>query len=1234
MRLGRYDVVGQIGRGGMGTVYEAIEREHGTRVALKTLTSVDPDRLRRFKHEFRAVADLAHPNLVPLYELGCDDDLWFFTMERLEGVVDIIEWIREAPTIEDTAAALPPSIDKVRIAFAQLVRGVHALHRAGLLHLDLKPSNVLVDRIGRVVVLDFGLVRSIEGGKRGRVHDLEDSTISGTPGWMAPEQFDGQNLSEATDWYAVGLLLYLGLTGVPAFPTSSPSLTRRARQFTVAKSPAERGCEVPFDLGALLDALLRTDPAERPRGDALVALVSSDAPAEAVRQLARGRFIGRDAECARLDAAFARVAAGGAAIVHATGPSGVGKSALLRELTAGLRRDEALVLRGRCYERETIPYKAFDHVIDELVAWFVVRPEAELAGVLPIWIAELARVFPVLAKLPAVIAATSVVPVALPVVELRRRAIHALRELIERLAAQRPLVLEIDDLQWADADSVALLLLLIATPMPRGLLIAATYRRDEALANAAVVRYLAAVDRADAEVVQLDLPPLSRADAEQLARATLAALDVAGDLAVAIARESAGVPFFIEALARHAARHGGATPAGVSLETVLAERVRSLPDPERRLLEVLSVANSPITLQVAFAVADLDSGDLRALWALRANHLVRCTGARTTDHVELDHDRMRESIVGYLATARIDELHLALGRALAALHATEDHDLDLFDAVRHLCSVSDLPHEARRETARLALVAGRSARRSVAFPLAYDCFRAGARLVDDATWETDYELAIALHGGAAEAAYLTAAWDALASHVEIVKRRARTVFDQLVGWEVAIDAAIARRAYDAAVDLAIDALRLFAIELPAHPSDTEIGAAVTVAMAALARVGDAGLRALPVAVDPEVVAVMRLESRISSAAYFARPSLFPLLACRQVSTSIERGLAPATPYALAVYAIVLNTLGMHREAHAWGQTALALLERFPGDRSYEARTRHVVHDLVCVWIVPLGDTIDDLRRVVDVGRATGDLEFAAYAAHAYVHNAFYAGRALAPLYEEAIHLGTVLRGFEEVNALHVHAPFEQLLRCFTGRAPDPARLVGEGFDETRALESARAAGSRSALQIIQMLAGMVRYRFGASGASESLEAARPFLDGVASTWHVPIFHQYAALAIHALLPEARAALRAHADADLAALRALAEHGPENFAHRATLVEAEALRADGDLDAAIPLYTRAIGLATTHGWLDDLGLAHELAARCRTARNEPAEATRHLRAARAAYARWGARAKVAQLDAIV
>ena len=341
-------------------------------------------------------------------------------------------------------------------------------------------------------------------------------------------------------------------------------------------------------------------------------------------------------------------------------------------------------------------------------------------------------------------------------------------------------------------------------------------------------------------------------------------------------------------------------------------------------------------------------------------------------------------------------------------------------------------------------------------------------------------------------------------------------------------------------------MRHLGVDLPANPTEADIGAEFQATMGVLAEVGVEGRSKLPLATDPEFMAAMRVQSRITSAAYFARPTLLPTIACRMVRASVKSGHDPATPYALSILGIVLNTVGMHAEAHVWGQAALSLSERFD-DAKLKVRTGHVVHDLVCNWTVHLDETLDDVWKVYEDGKALGDVKYASYAAHAYIHNAMYAGHELESLLEKAIAIGDFMRSPDQVNALHVHAPFECLLRALTGRNQDPARL-----------------------------------------------------DGMPSAWHTPMFHQYSALAILGLEAEARAKLSEELESSITALEHCAAAGPMNFAHRLALVRAEAARVEGDTSGALDLCTQAISGARQFNWPNDLGIGQGRAPQLRSA----------------------------------
>jgi serine/threonine protein kinase len=499
-----YDLVRELGRGGMGVVYQAYDRKRRHMVALKTMQGAEPGALYRFKAEFRTLAGITHPNLVTLYELVAERELWFFTMELLEGT-SFLAHVRTAvyPTgTQDflcpmttkardrpAKAGRPPPIptpsqfDRLRDTLRQLAAGLHALHEAGKLHRDIKPGNVLVTRQGRTVLLDFGLAADMDqSGEHLSFHPR----LLGTVAYMAPEQAACRPVSAASDWYAFGSMLFQALTGRPPFRGGFFKVLRNKQAFD-PPDPAGIVQGIPQELRALCLELLRRDPRQRPSGDDILGRLGVELPKLTLSPAAGTlvstdvALIGRAQHLKALEAAYHSCRQGKAVQIYLHGRSGVGKTTLVRHFLGDLKeRGEAVVLSGRCYERESVPYKALDSLVDSLSRYLESLPLPEARALLPRGILALARVFPVLRRLEAVARAQGRGKAVSESDEIRRRGLAALRELLGRIAHRRTLVLLIDDLHWGDLDSAALLLDLLRPPDAPPLLFLGCYRSGEA----------------------------------------------------------------------------------------------------------------------------------------------------------------------------------------------------------------------------------------------------------------------------------------------------------------------------------------------------------------------------------------------------------------------------------------------------------------------------------------------------------------------------------------------------------------------------------------------------------------------------------------------------------------------------------------------------------------------------------------------------------------------------------
>lgn len=741
----RYDVREHIGSGEWGDVYRVYDRVLGKDVALKCLPKADPDALLVLKEEFRRAGDITHPNVVELHELETHGEHAFFTMELVSGTTVVEAYREHIESAPDEANRL------CKQYVAQLVEGVHEVHRHGLLHRDIKPDNVLVTTDGRVVLLDLGLAMSQ------RPDPLRQRPgLAGTLVYMPPEQVWGRGLSTAADWYAVGAVWYEMLTAQPPFEGAATEVLHEKQ-----RGGPQHPVPSTLDPDQLVQRLMSPSVADRPTYLEIASFLNlgKGAPHASVSgtpSVDQDVFVGRQEE---LDVLAASLQSKSIRVVNIRGQSGIGKSSLVRKFceTAG-----AQTLIGRSRPFESVPYKMLDGVIDDLSHLLQKRPDMLDAEIehLP----ALLRLFPILGRAAPF---DRLEPASLSVdpLTLRRRAVGALSEVLRRASQDVDVVVWLDDAQWGDADSLALLRLLLRSGFPDNALLVVAFREEDVGASALLTELSEDPLSGAPAQRELALRPLSATESSDL----VSQLSRGSGLSASEIAQAEGSPYFLRELAHRSVERLATDRSATSLKTVVFDRVQHLSDDSRELVRLASLAARPLSRATLLAAAGLDRDGRTLVDRLERASFLRRTerGQSRNDEVFSPyHDKIREAVVGALSDTEAVSLH---GSLVDALEAAADDAPDLL-------MVHCLGAKRMADAARFAERAGERAEQALAFARAAELYEIASNHHDaegdrvQATTRRAAALAQTGRGIAAGECYLAAA-----DHHENANSRRSTV---------------------------------------------------------------------------------------------------------------------------------------------------------------------------------------------------------------------------------------------------------------------------------------------------------------------------------------------------------------------------------------------------------------------------------------------------------------------------
>lgn len=1163
----------------------------------------------------------------------------------------------------------------------QIGDALSELHHRGLLHNGLRPAAILSgpDET-QAWLVDFA-----DAGPVGALPPQVPGTLSPARlTYLSPEQTGRveRAVDVRSDLYALGLVLYEMLTGRPPFRSEDPLELIHWHIAGRAQAPATLEPCVPETLSAIVMKLIERSPENRYQSAAALvqdlAQCSMDWAAHGriepfelgrrdwgARLAVPQRLYGRERELRTLLEAFERACAGhgGRTMLLVEGYSGIGKTALIQELVRPIVRRQGYFLSGKFDQvARGVPFGALIQAVRALVRQLLTESEERLAC----WRDELARALGVnggvIAEvIPEIefIVGPQAVPAALGSVEAQNRFQRVLQSFVAAIARpDQPLVLFLDDLQWADAATLALLEPLLSGEGCGHLMLMGAYRDNELEATPRLARALAALGLAGVEIQRLSLGPLTGIDLAGLVADTLRVpVAEAVPLAELVQRKTGGNPFFViqflKLLEREGHLHFDAT-AGCwryRIDTIadapLADNVLELMT--RSIQRLAPASQFALTLAACignrFDAATLGLISEQPLTAVRENLvpavveglLVESAGApgEPASYAFL-HDRVQQSAYALIPSGRREMVHLSVGRLLRSRAPQDVLDAGAFDVVQHLNLGRRLIRDVqeRREVARLNLVAGRRAKSATAHDSALELFQTGLELLDA---PPEDELAFALQLEAAESRYLCGQFDAALSELAALLAQRRPAIERARVVRLRSIACENMGRYADALTSAHEGLALFGLAFPVDAVeklaalDQEITAIETL------RAGRdiAALLELPRMSDPAVRMLMSMLTDMWSPAYIlGDPTLARLISATMVRLSLEHGNVEESAYGYVTHAITVGPVrGDFAAAYAYGRLALEVNRRFDDPR-LRAKIHQQFHAHVNLWCQPWRTCLAFAREACRAGLDSGDFLYAAYGAGTEPWAALMATQNLEDFvrdYAPSVDLIERLKNPGFADSLRMMLAWARALQ---GLTESPVSLTDKSFDEAGYLRRYRDnpffASIHATLQVpLRVLLGTPQEALQAAQQSASLIRHVP-----GTVW--PVLHDFwHGLALAATIERAddEGAIPCLAELREAqrGFEARAVHCAENFGTQALLLAAEIARIKGDLREAIELAEQAVEFAASRPLLSLEALAHELAARLRLRHGQPRLAEIHLAQARERYARWGAVAKVHAME---
>ncbi len=1285
-----YSIQNKIYESPKSLVFRAVREADDLPVILKILKEEypSPEEVIRYRQEYEITRSLEHvPGVVRVYGLEKYQNTLMMVLEDFGAEsLRILSNTEKFPLPEFLGIAI-----KISDALGQI-------HRANIIHRDINPSNIVMNRkTGELKIIDFGISTSLS---RENPDMKNPDMLEGTLAYLSPEQTGRMNrtVDFRTDFYSLGGTFYELLSGTLPFVTDDPMELVHCHIAGLCASPHEKDSAIPGVVSDLVMKLLSKTAEDRYQSawglksdlsECLHQLESfgkiSDFPIAQKdipdRFQIPQKLYGRESEIRIILDAFDRVSQGVTEIILVSGYSGIGKTALVREIYKPVTRHRGYFISGKFDQIHKRPYSAVIQAFQELVRHLLTENEEKLR----IWRENLLAAFgpngqvmvEIIPELELIIGKQPEIPDVPP--EQAQNRFHLVFRNFMRVFTkpEHPLVIFLDDLQWADSATLSLLKLL-ETEQGSHLLLIGAFRDNEVSESHPLMFTVNSLRKPGMLIHDISVQPLHISHITHfLSDALHCEPERAASLAGLVQDKTNGNPFFmneflkslyLENLLSFDVEQGSwqwdlnqiqAKGITDNVVVLMSEKIQKLSTETQKILQIAACIGNRFDLEILSLICEKPqeqtSAGLHPAIAegmIIENRMLKPEIRKTDADVQsrnfifqvsdfqyrFSHDRIHQAAYSLIPEQERASIHYKIGKLLLKNSGQENLDKNIIEIVDQMNLGKGVIQQdsEKEELAKLNLAAGKKAKVSSAFEPAYRYFKAGMELLKDDSWKKQYNLTLALYEENAEAAYLNGEYEEMERIADVILKKARTVLDKVRIYEIRIVADTAQYKLLEALKTARIFLKLLGVKCPEKLGKTDILISLIKTRIVLFGGKTEELANLPYMTDTVKLAINNIMKNMGIPASYADPQFLAFMILFWIRMLVRYGNTAQAPMIYATYGLFLcKVTGDIDSGYRFGKLSLKLLER-PDEGKLKAKVFYIANVFIIHWKEHVRVTLKPLQEAYQSAVESGDMEYAAISAMSYCRHLFWVGRRLAEVeHEMTAYIKFILQRKHETS-LYMLQAYLQILFSLKGCSENPCFLIGESYDEEKMLPVHRHRNDRIALCAIYFYKLFLCYIFEEYYlALENAKTAKVDIYSVSGLLTAPLFYFYDSLTILALYLSASKSEQKkflkEINSSQKKMKKWSYHAPMNFLHKYHLVEAEKMRVLGKDAKAADLYDEAIRGAKENEYINEEALANELAAKFYLGKGKTAIAKVYMQEARYCYLQWGAAAKVRHLD---